>query len=134
MKAIPVKLITLIAILSGSSLLAQQQGAVADQCPANATKLCDLSELDTQPKPVLRKQPLYPAELKAGRISGDVVLSFVVDVDGSVKDMSVEKATDKAFGEAAIAAVSAWKFEPGIKNGAPVRCRLSQPLRFKLAD
>ena len=120
--------------MSGSSLWAQQQGTVANQSATNATKLCDLSELDTQPKPIKRVQPLYPAELKANRISGDVVLSFVVDVDGSVTNLSIEKASDQAFGEAAVAAVASWKFEPGVKNGAPVRCRLTLPLRFALAN
>jgi len=30
--------------------------------------------------------------------------------------------------------VAAWKFEPGIKNGTPVACQLTLPLRFVLSN
>jgi len=127
-------LLSLIAVLSGTTLWANQLRAVADPDSANATKLCDQCELDPQPKPIKRTLPFYLDELKASRKSGEVVLSFVVDVDGSVKNLSIEKATDNAFGEAAIAVVATWKFEPGVKNCAPVSCRLCVPLRFTLAN
>jgi protein TonB len=128
--------ITLIAIaagLSGLSLCAQQ-GAAANPSAMNKPALLNLSELDKKPTPIKRVQPVYPAELKAARVSGEAVISFVVDVDGSVRNAQVEIATEPAFGEAALAAVAAWKFEPGSKNGTPVACQLTLPLRFALSN
>lgn len=136
MKTTNLGLIAVIAVLSASSLLAQQQNAVAvsgaDQNTGNTTKIYDLGELSAQPKPIHQVQPLYPAELKAARISGEAVVTFLVDVDGSVKNLRVERETDKAFGEAALQAVSAWKFSPGYKDGTPVCCQVTLPLKFAI--
>lgn len=134
MKTISIGLVSLIAALSGVSLWAQPPCEAAAPCDVKGIKLCDIAELDTKPNPIKRVQPLYPAELKAARITGEALVSFVVDVDGSVKNAKVEKTTDNAFGEAAVAAVSAWTFEPGFKNGVPVACRLILPLRFALSN
>jgi protein TonB len=133
MKSSKISLVLITAVLSGTSLWAQQNAATP-QSAANAINLCDVAELDTKPKPIKRVQPLYPAELKAARVTGEVVVSFVVAADGSVKNVCVEKATDTAFGEAAAAAVSTWEFEPGYKNGVPVACKLNLPLRFALQN
>ncbi|MFT3782196.1 MAG: energy transducer TonB [Nibricoccus sp.] len=92
----------------------------------------DVSELEVKPKPIKRVQPLYPAELKANKISGEAVVSFVVDTDGTVKNIRVERTTEQAFGEAAVAAVAEWKFEPGSIKGTPVPCQLSLPLVFSV--
>lgn len=125
--------ITLAAILLALPLHAGQPDAATP--PSSATiKLHNFAELDKRPNPVYRQQPLYPAELKAARVTGEAVIAFVVDVDGSVKDARIVKATEPAFGEAALAAVSTWKFEPGMKNGSPVACQLSMPLRFALSN
>jgi TonB family protein len=132
MKTIRIALISTAVGLSAFSLCAQQQGAIANPSTESAPALLNLSELDKKPTPIKRVQPLYPAELKAARKTGEAVISFVVDVDGSVKNLRVEKATEPAFGEAALAAVAAWEFEPGSKNGTPVACQLSLPLRFAL--
>lgn len=134
MRTIKIILIAIIACLSGLSLCAQQQDGAAKPSTATAPVLLNLSDLDKKPMPIKRVQPVYPAELKAARVSGEAVISFVVDVDGSVKNARVEKTTEPAFGEAALAAVAAWQFEPGSKNGTPVACQLSLPLRFALSN
>ncbi|MFT3869568.1 MAG: energy transducer TonB [Nibricoccus sp.] len=134
MKTSKIALLVLAAGLSGLSLSAQQSAAETSPCAQTDSKLCPLTELDKKPNPIKRVQPRYPADLKAARITGEAVISFVVDIDGSVKSVRVEKATDPAFGEAALAAVSAWEFEPGSKNGTPVACQLSLPLKFALHE
>lgn len=134
MKITNIALLVLAAGLSGLPLYAGQTGAETNLCAQTDAKLCPLTELDKKPNPTKRVQPHYPADLKAARITGEAVISFVVDVDGSVKNARIEKATEPAFGEAALAAVSAWEFEPGSKNGTPVACQLSLPLKFALQN
>jgi len=129
MKTIRIALIAIAAGLSVLPLCAEPpNGATTAPAPE------DLSNLDKLPTPIKRVQPSYPAELKAARVTGEAVISFVVDANGSVKNLRVEKATEPAFGEAALAAVAAWEFEPGRKNGKPVNCQLSIPLRFTLSN
>lgn len=133
MKTAKIFLLLVATALPGLSLFAGNSVATPAQAAGTVAPF-DLSQLDTKPKPTKTVQPLYPAELKAARVTGDVVLAFVVDADGAVKNLRVEKATEPAFAEAALAAVAAWEFEPGTKDGKPVSCQLTLPLRFTLSN
>jgi len=63
--------------------------------------------------PVFAPQPSYPqAALNAGT-AGEVVLSFTVNTDGSVSDLSVVSAKPRGiFDRAVRAAVARWRFQP----------------------
>lgn len=126
--------IALVVTLSGLPLWAGTPNVPSiNPNPSEAGKIYDLRELTTAPKPLKQVQPLYPADLKAARVAGEVVVTFLVDTDGSVENPVVEKASEPAFGEAAIQALSAWQFAPGTKDGVPVRCRLILPLKFAIS-
>lgn len=132
MKFFQIGLASTFLVLSSSLLTAQSSNAKTAGDSTHTPQLCDFIELDVRPEPIKRVQPLYPAELKAAHKSGDALISFIIDIDGSVKNPTIEKASEPAFGEAALAAVSAWTFKPGYKNGTPVPCRLSLPIVFAL--
>jgi periplasmic protein TonB len=104
--------------------------AETSAAPANAA--FDLAELDTPPEAVKRTAPLFPAELRAQRISGKALISFVVDANGEVRDVAEVEATHPQFGHAAVQAVSLWRFKPGMKAGKKVACRLHVPILFAL--
>lgn len=94
-----------------------------------------LDEDDVQEPPVAttRTPPSYPARARAKGRTGWVTLSFVVDLDGTVQDVHVFQADPPGvFDDAAIEAVSAWRFEPGRHEGTPVAVRVRQTLRFEL--
>jgi len=63
---------------------------------------------------VHRVAPRYPRRAFQRRIEGSVTLSFTVQPDGSVADPVVKTAKPRRgiFDEAAIRAVSQWKFKP----------------------
>lgn len=86
----------------------------------------------TPPKALRRSAPEYPAALKAQRVVGSANLSFLVDVNGDVKEVRVEHAAQEAFGRAAAAAVSQWKYQPATKAGQPVALRVGMSLEFSL--
>jgi TonB family protein len=46
------------------------------------------------------------------RVDGEVVLAFTVNPDGSVSDLAVRSASDRALEPAAIDAVSKWRYQP----------------------
>lgn len=80
-----------------------------------------------------RSPPTFPARARSLDQSGSVTLSFVVDVDGSVQDVSVVASTPPGvFDAAAVDAVEGWRFEPGRHEGSPVAVRVRQTLVFEL--
>jgi len=62
-----------------------------------------------------------------------VLLTMVVNADGSVRDVEVlESAPPGAFDRAAMDCLAQWVFEPAIYDGAPVATRAHQRIRFEL--
>jgi len=90
--------------------------------------------VDTPPTPKFRVKPQYPFELRKAGVVGRAVIEFIVDTQGDVRNARVVSCTHDEFGEAALAAVSKWKFKPGIKDGRAVNTRLQAPLEFTLND
>jgi TonB family protein len=76
------------------------------------------------------QSPVYPYELSAAGISGRVVVSLVIDATGRVRDVRAVESTHQAFEAAAVAAVSKWQFDPGMKEGRMVNTQVSQALEF----
>jgi protein TonB len=77
--------------------------------------------------------PVYPRALRQQSISGYAVIGFIVDTEGDVRDVRVIQATHEEFGAAAVACVSEWKFQPGVRGGRKVNVRLSVPIHFDLS-
>lgn len=97
--------------------------------------LFDLAALDKRPTPTVQPQPQYPFELKRSGIEGEVLVSFIVDSTGSVRDPFVVRSSNPAFDEAVLTTVLRWKFRPGQKGGVAVNTRNVQILiPFKLKD
>lgn len=90
-----------------------------------------LSEIDQKPRPVFQASPLYPSELRSKKIEGVVTVVFVVDAEGKVAGPRVEKSTHSSFDKPALDAVKKWKFEPAIRAGQRVACKMRVPIRFQ---
>jgi TonB family protein len=71
---------------------------------------------DFPPLPAHRSPPTYPAELKSQKSAGSAQVKCVVTAKGEVKSVTLVSATQPAFGEAALAAVPKWKFDPAVKD------------------
>ena len=68
-------------------------------------------------------------------IQGRVVVSFIVEKDGSLTDVMVAKSLDPAFDKEAFRVVKSMpKWEPGMWRGKPARIHYCIPIRFRLAD
>ena len=82
----------------------------------------------------LKKNISYPQEVKEVDGKGIVGISFVVDKEGNVTDVSVLKKT-KFFqldNEALRVIRKLPKWNPGKQQGRPVRVRMILPIRFEL--
>jgi TonB family protein len=71
--------------------------------------------------------PRYPADAKAARVQGTVILSIVVGTDGSVASVDVKSGPEMLV-PAAIEAAKQWKFQPSEFNGKP--CEVALDLNF----
>jgi periplasmic protein TonB len=73
----------------------------------------------------------YPQEAIDKKIRGKVYLTFIVEKDGSVSNVSVVKGVDALLDNEAMKAISeSPKWTPGLQRGEPVRVRYSIALSF----
>lgn len=73
----------------------------------------------------------YPQLAKEMNISGTVVLSFVVEKDGSLTNIEVISNPDRLLAEEAIRVVKqSPKWEPGRQQSIPVRVKFNLPIQF----
>jgi TonB family protein len=83
------------------------------------------------PKPVTVVPPGYPESMAAELKAGTAVVEVEVGIDGRVHDPKLKSTDDPAFGEAALAAIQQWVFEPARNDGEPFAIRVSIPFQFK---
>lgn len=77
----------------------------------------------------------YPDMAVDGHIQGKVWVSFIVEKDGHLSNIVVERGLGYGTNEEAIRVLkmsAAWK--PGIQNGQPVRVRYTLPINFQIND
>jgi len=76
--------------------------------------------------------PDYPPLLKSARITGEVVVEFVIDTAGRVEPGSprILRSSHQLFEAPALRAVAGWLFRPARLGGNKVRVRAHQPLNF----
>lgn len=81
----------------------------------------------------VQKNVKYPAEAFEKGIGGRVVLSFVVEKDGSVSDIQKLQAPDASLWEEARRVIaSSPKWKPGEQRGQIVRVKYTLPVDFRL--
>lgn len=75
----------------------------------------------------------YPKECEDVCVQGRVIITFIVEKDGSISDAKVKKSVYKPFDEEALRVVNGMpKWIPGMMNGKPMRVRYTIPVSFKL--
>ncbi len=83
------------------------------------------SELDERPLPVKTVQPAIsdPSRFR----DKFVMISVVVDKDGTPRDIKVEKSNDEEYAVLCVEAIAQWRFTPGLIRGQPVKARVTVP-------
>lgn len=95
----------------------------------NAEALFSIADLDQKPRVIYQPSPLMTKELRK-KTPATVYIIFVVDEQGRVENPTVQSSTDPIFEKPALNAVKQWKFEPGRRNGQPVKFRMRVPITF----
>jgi protein TonB len=75
----------------------------------------------------------YPVAAQRNGVHGRVLVSFVVEKNGSVSDVRVLRSADPSLDNEAVRVVRAMpRWSPGKQNGQPVRVKYTLPVTFKL--
>lgn len=90
------------------------------------------STLDAQPRATRRINAVYPAVARQQRVSGTVMLSALIDENGSVVDVKVLKGVGRlGLDEAAIRAMRGARFTSPMKDGKRVKTWWPQTIQFQ---
>lgn len=88
---------------------------------------------DAALKKYLENQVKYPEISKENGVEGIVVVGFLVDVDGSIKNPKVVKFVDPDLEKEALRVVTAMpRWTPADKNGTPVEAPAQVDVEFIL--
>ncbi|MCI6460951.1 MAG: TonB family protein, partial [Prevotella sp.] len=81
----------------------------------------------------LSKHIKYPVVAEENGVQGRVIVTFVVERDGSVTDVRVAKSVDASLDKEAVRVVSGMpRWIPGKQNGSAVRVKYTVPVTFRL--
>jgi protein TonB len=112
--------------------------------PAIDNEVHTIGGLEFMPQPIggesawakfLNKNLRYPIPAQEDGVSGRVILSFIIEKDGSLSNIVVQSPAGHGFDEEALRVLKlakAWK--PGMQNGQPVRVRYAIPINFRLSS
>ena len=78
---------------------------------------------------IVKVQPVYPPLAKQARIQGVVILEAIIGKDGAVTEVKVISG-HPLLQQAAIDAVSQWKYKPTLLNGEPVEVVTTVTVNF----
>ena len=92
----------------------------------------DLANLDQRPEARFRATPVYPEHLKRAGITGNVVVMFIVDNTGTVREASAVRSTHRDLEAPALQCIQKFKFAPGRKGGVAVSTRMQVQIEFNL--
>lgn len=81
----------------------------------------------------IKNNLIYPENAKENGVQGKVIVSFVVETDGSISEVTVVRGIDPELDAEAIRLIKSMpKWAPGTQRGKPVRVKYQIPVRFQL--
>ncbi len=117
----------MITVLNSNDITERIQKAVTDQA---VRQVCPADELDEPVKVIKAVRPLALPPAEASRRGGRAVVDFYIDAKGLTRMPVVKQADDDLFADAAIEAISHWRFTVPTHNGIPVTTHAVQTFRF----
>ncbi len=135
----PTRLLGLVSVLVAASCIAQESDSTTFKTKTTSPQPQEqvlAAKLRTiiDAKPLKRVPPKFPInEARSGR-DGWVVLSYVVEPDGSTSNIIIEDSSgSRGFEKEAKKAMKKWQYTPAIENGEAIQqCNNSVQLDFKM--
>ncbi len=85
------------------------------------------------PVKIFAPPPQYTEEARQARIQGVVIVQAIIDCQGFVTEINVLKELPLGLSEAAVSAISQWRFEPATLDGRPISVYYNLTVNFRLA-
>jgi TonB family protein len=98
---------------------------------ANAPGVVRVGGNIAAPRKLQHVAPVYPATVAAEGVGGVVILEATVSEDGSVEGITVLREVHPQLADAAMDAVSQWKYTPTLLNCEPVPVMMTVSVRFE---
>jgi TonB family protein len=77
----------------------------------------------------------YPVEAQKNKVEGRVIVRFVVDKDGTIKDVEIKRGLSSETDAEAVRVINAMpKWVPGRQKGEAVAVYFTLPILYKLPD
>lgn len=94
--------------------------SIPDGPPGPSVSVYQVSGNVKAPVKIHAPDPVYPEEARLARVQGVVILQTIINRQGEVTDIRVLKGLPSGLTEAAVSAVSQWRFRPATLEGEPV--------------
>lgn len=94
----------------------------------------DYVPYEKPPEAIKQVPAKYPPAAKKDNVQGTVWLKTLVDEEGRVAKVEIQKSEAEVLNQAAVDAVHQWVFKPAIMKGKPIAVWVSIPFRFVLDD
>jgi TonB family protein len=124
--------IALFVALAASCACAQQVAPSPAPATPDAPKLYHIGSGVSAPTILYAAPAIFSEEARAKKITGDCLISLIVDAQGMPQDPKVIQKLGHGLDEQALASVNQYRFEPAMKDGKPVPVRIIMKVNFKL--
>lgn len=122
-----------ILLMVNTNAMAQNKKAANDKVLEKAEVMPEFPGGEQAMMKFVAENVQYPQEARDKEISGRVLVSFIVEKDGSIAEVKVVKGIGGGCDEEAVRVVKAMpKWKPGKDKGKPVRVSYMMPFTFKL--
>ena len=122
-----------LLLIVNTNAMAQNKRAANDKVLEKAEVMPEFPGGEQAMMDYVSKNVVYPNEAQEKGISGRVLVSFVIEKDGSISEAKVVKGIGGGCDEEAVRVVKAMpKWKPGKDKGKPVRVSYMMPFTFKL--
>jgi TonB family protein len=78
--------------------------------------------------------PIYPAQARADKVQGAVVLSVIINEEGVPTNIQVKQSVRDDLDQSAVTAVQQWRWKPFLLNGNPVGVDTTVTVNYLLGE
>lgn len=100
--------------------------------PGYSLHVYHVSDGTLPPKLTFKVEPQYSLEGRLAKLQGTVMMYVEIGPDGLVHSLKVNRGLGLGLDEAAMQAITQWKFSPAFKEGRPVTVAATIEVRFRL--
>ena len=123
-----------ILLMSNTTATAQDKKTANDKVLEKAEVMPEFPGGEQAMYDFVNKNVVYPEEAKEKEIAGRVIVSFIIEKDGSINEAKVVQGIGGGCDEEAVRVVKAMpKWKPGTEKGKPVRVHYMMPFTAIIA-